>query len=157
MTERETADYWDSVNDVLDFAIDKEQEAADFYAYLAQMVENPAMTSVFEELTRVETGHKVKLQNIKSSGGLEAAVEKVLDLKIADYLVDVEPAPDMDYQQALIIAMKREQASHNLYTDLAAATEEKGVRDIMLSLAEEEARHKLRFETEYDEYVLKQN
>lgn len=63
----------------------------------------------------------------------------------------------MNYQEALIVAMKREQASHNLYADLAAATDEKGVRDLMLALAQEEARHKLRFETEYDEYILKED
>ena len=36
-----------------------------------------------------------------------AAEQKVLDLKIGDYLVDVEPTEHMDYQQALVVAMKK--------------------------------------------------
>jgi len=157
MTEAENAENWSSVNDLLDFAIDKEQEAAEFYADLAQNAENVAMRSVFEEFAGMEKGHKAKLQKVKGGGDLVPSAKKVLDLKIADYLVDIEPTPGMSYQQALTIAMKREQASYNLYSDLAAATEDKDVREIMLALVQEEAKHKLRFETEYDEYVLNQN
>jgi len=157
MTESGNAESWSSVGDLLDFAIDKEQEAVEFYTELAQNEGSGAMRSVFEEFAGMEKGHKAKLQKVKSGGGLEPSVKKVLDLRIADYLVDVEPTPGMSYQQALIIAMKREQASHNLYSDLAAATENKDVHHTMLALADEEAKHKLRFETEYDDHVLKEN
>jgi hypothetical protein len=36
------------------------------------------------------------------------------DLKVADYLVDVEPDSALDYQQALIVAMKREDAAFKM-------------------------------------------
>ena len=157
MTASQAVTHWDSIDDLLDFTIDKEQEAVEFYTDLAEKADNPAMRTVFAEFADVEKGHKARLQRVKKEGDLNPSASKVLDLKIADYLVDVEPEPGMNYQQALIIAMKREQASHDLYTDLAAATDEKDVRDLMLALAQEEARHKLRFETEYDEYVLKDN
>jgi len=157
MTADEYASHWDSVDDLLDFAIDREADAVAFYTTLAARPGNPTMRSVFDGFAREEKGHEAKLQKIKKSGSLKPSSKKVLDLKIADYLVDVEPTPDIDYQSALIVAMKRERASHNLYTDLAAATEEQDVRELMLALAQEEAKHKLRFETEYDEYVLKEN
>ena len=148
---------WNSADDILAFAIQKEQEAVEFYSDLAEHAERPEMCSVFREFADMERGHKMKLEGVKSRGGIELSAGKVQDLKIADYLVDVEPSPSMTYQQVLTVAMKREASAHKLYNDLAAATEEVEVRVMMLALAQDEARHKLRFETEYDEYVLKDN
>ena len=145
-----------SANDVLDFAIGKEQEAHDFYVVLAGQAANPAMAQAFREFAGEELGHKAKLQAVKSGEQLLAARSQVLDLKISDYLVDVEPGTLMTYQQALIVAMKLEKAAFRLYTDLAALVPA-GLRELFLSLAQEEAKHKLRFELEYDEQILKEN
>ena len=79
------------------------------------------------------------------------------DLKIGDYLADVDDSGELDYQKALIIAMKREKKSFKLYTDLATVTDNEDLRKTLLSLAQEEANHKLRFEIEYDDYVLTEN
>ena len=157
MTETNHQEHWASVEDLLDFAIGKEQEAVDFYTELAENARNPEMKPVFREFAGMEEGHKRRLQNIKQGGQLEASSDKVMDLKIADYLVNAEPGMDMSYQDALILAMKREQSAYNLYNDLAGIAEDKSVREAMIALADEEAKHKLRFETEYDEYVLKDN
>lgn len=146
-----------SVDEILDFAIGKEEEAVQFYEQMAGRVPAPHMQKVFRDFAREERGHKVKLQAIKQGKLLLPATAKIMDLKIADYLVDVSPDSDLDYQQALILAMKREKASFKLYTDLAAATEDDNVRMAMLALAQEEAKHKLRFEIEYDEQILTEN
>ena len=53
--------------------------------------------------------------------------------------------------------MKQEKAAFKLYSDLAEAAEDEGVRNTFLALAQEEAKHKLRFETEYDEHILSGN
>ena len=60
----------------------------------------------------------------------------------------------MDYQEALILAMKKEKASFRLYNDLAATTDDADLRSLLLGLAQEEAKHKLRLEVEYDEHFL---
>ncbi len=147
---------YSSVDKILDFAVAKEEESAEFYADLARQVEKPWMRRVFEEFSREEVGHKEKLLGIQQGKTLLPAEGKVLDLKIGDYLVDVEPTPDMEYQDALILAMKKEKASFRLYSDLAEATDDASLRATFLALAQEEAKHKLRFEVEYDEYVLKE-
>jgi rubrerythrin len=85
------------------------------------------------------------------------AAGKVMDLKIADYVMDVEPSSDLDYQDALILAMKEEKAAFRLYSDLAAATDDEALRVTLLALAQEEAKHKLRFEIEYDDHILTGN
>jgi len=143
-----------SVNEILDFAIGKEEKAAQLYSSLARQTGKSWMRRVFEEFAGEELGHKAKLLAIKQGKLLMPATERVLDLKIADYLMDVEPSPDLDYQDALIFAMKEEKAAFRLYTELAAATDDEALRATLLALAQEEARHKLRFEIEYDDHIL---
>ena len=149
-----------SVNNILDFAISEEEAAAKFYTDLAMKMEREWMQKVFEDFAKEEEGHKEKLLTVKA-GKIPLLTDKaVMDLKIGDYLVDVEPevqGQDLDYQQALILAMKKEKAAFKLYTDLAGQTEEKDYRNLFLALAQEEAKHKLRFEIEYDEQFLSEN
>ncbi len=148
---------WNSVDEVLDFAIGQEQEAYEFYTDLSGRMDRPWMSEIFKGFAKEEQGHKRKLEDIKSGKKLVPSQSKVLDLKIGDYLIDVQPAPDMDYQQALIVAMKKEKKAFKMYTDLAAAVEDASLQGIFMSLAQEEAKHKLRFEIEYDDYVMKEN
>ena len=56
-----------------------------------------------------------------------------------------------------MVAMSNEKAAFRLYTRLADEVASGEMRALFLSLAQEEARHKLRFELEYDEYVLRDN
>jgi rubrerythrin len=148
---------WTSAEEIIDFAILNEEEAATFYRDMATQSDSPQMRTIFEEFACEEDGHKLKLLGIKSGGSLRAPVEKILDLKIGDYLVEVKPSGCTDYQRALILAMHKEKAAFKLYSDLAEATENPGLKQTMLSMAQEEAKHKLRFEIEYEENILAEN
>ncbi len=148
---------WGSVDEALDFAIAREEEAHHFYADLATKVESGAMKKVFEQFSREELGHKKRLESIKAKQTLAPASQKVLDLQMSDYLVDVEPSATMSSQDALILAMKREKNAFKLYSDLAAATEDATLSATFSMLAQEEAKHKLRFELEYDEHEMQEN
>jgi rubrerythrin len=148
---------WKSTDEILDFAIEQEQKAYEFYTSLSGRMDRPWMSEIFKGFAKEEMGHKKKLIDIKGGKRLLAAKDKVLDLKIGDYLVDVEPSNDMDYQQALVVAMKKEKKAFKMYIDLAGATDDENLKEIFLGLAQEEAKHKLRFEIEYDEFVLTEN
>lgn len=148
---------WNSIEDVLDFAINSEEESVQFYTRLAERAKKPGMRAVFEGFAREEEGHKAKLTSIREGLTDLPAAAKVQDLKIGDYLVDQKPDPELDYQQALILAMKKEKAAFRLYTHLAELAESEKLRETFKTLAQEEAKHKLRFEMEYDDNVLKQN
>ncbi len=149
---------FENVNDALDFAIANEESAAAFYTRLAAKMDKPAMRKVFEDFAAEELGHKDKLVLIKEGKLLLSAGKKVADLRIGDYIDDIgEISEDMDYQHALTVAMKREKAAFKLYSDLAASVDDATVKDTFLALAQEEAKHKLRFEIEYDENVLMEN
>jgi rubrerythrin len=60
----------------------------------------------------------------------------------------------MTYQEALLFAMKAEKAAFVLYTKLAEVTSDAGLQRVFRNLAQEEAKHKLRFEIEYDDHIL---
>lgn len=146
------------IDEILDFAIEREIEANEFYTDLAKRMETPAMREVFEDFAEEELGHKAKLEAVRKGEKLQPAKpESVQTLKIADYVVDVQPRPDMDYADALIVAMRKEKASYRLYLDLAEAVEPEEVKQTFLWLAGEEAKHKMRFEIEYDDVVLKED
>ena len=142
-----------TVEELLDFAISEEAAAVTFYTRLAERADKPAMREAFEGFAAEEAEHKSKLLAVKAGASLGPADQPVMDLKIADYLVDVEPGDDMSYQDALVMAMKKEKAAFKLYSDLAAAAEDENTRAIFLALAREEAKHKLRFEIEYDDMM----
>lgn len=146
-----------SIDNILDFAIDNEQGAVDFYTGLAANSRNEEMEAVFTQFAKEEMGHKARLLKIKTEGTFNVKTEKVLDLKMSDYLVDVEPRPDMTYEEALIIAMKREKNAFKLYTKLAEKAPTADLQKIFQSLAIEESKHKLRFELEYDDVVMREN
>jgi rubrerythrin len=149
---------FNSTNEVLDFAIGKEQEAHDFYIGLAEKVKTPGMKQVFKDFALQEHGHKVKLLAVKSGQTGLPSDAKIKDLKIGDHLEDVgEVGPNIDYQTALIIAMKAEKNAFRLYSELVAATTDPNLKTILMGLANEEAIHKLRFEVEYDDHFLTEN
>ena len=142
-----------SVNDILDFAIKNEQDSYDLYIKLAKDAENPATEKFLHELAEEETSHKEKLLQLKEDGTLEPDKDSILDLKIADYLVDVEPSETMDYTKALIYAIKAEKAEFRLYMDMADKARNPEIRKVLKMLAQEEAKHKLRLEIEYDDFM----
>jgi rubrerythrin len=146
-----------SVDEILDFAIQREEEAHDFYKNLSGQMKNPQMKKVFEEFANEEKAHKVKLQKIKVDKTLIPAKKNIQSLDIGDYLVDVEVTEDLDYQDALNLAMKKEKAAFKLYLDLASSTDDSGLQSLFSALAQEEAKHKLRFELEYDEFIYSEN
>jgi len=148
----------DSVDKILDFAIRKEEEAADFYTGLADKFASKRMKNVFLDFAGEEKGHKAKLLALKEGKAMLSAEKKILDLKIGDHLLDVDLSGGIgDYQQALILAMKAEKAAYKMYHDLASATDEPQLKETLLALAQEEAKHKLRFEIEYDDNILTEN
>jgi desulfoferrodoxin-like iron-binding protein len=146
-----------SVQEILDFAIEKEEEARQFYLEWSNKLENKTLREQFVQFAGEENKHKERLQRVKSGSTFKPSAKQVTDLKIVDYLVDIVPTPDMDYQEALIVAMRREKASFKFYNDLAAMAEEEALHETFLALAQEEAKHKLRLETFYEKEIYTEN
>ncbi|MCP4547710.1 MAG: ferritin family protein [bacterium] len=148
---------WNSFEDILTFAINSEENAAAFYRDLAAKSDNADMAAALEEFAVEEDGHKAILESIRESNMAVPSDEEIVDLKIVDYLVEVDPTEDLNYRKVLILAMKREKAAFALYTRLAGKADDPKLRKLLQALAQEEAKHKLRFEIEYDDYILSEN
>ncbi len=146
-----------NVNEVLDFAIDSEQQAADFYDNLAKEASTKEMQKTFDRFAKEEKGHKARLLKIKNEGVFETKKEDVLDLKMTDYLVAAPASGNMSYQDALILAMKREKAAFKLYIKLSEIVQSDDLKNIFRKLANDEAKHKLSFELEYDTIIYREN
>ena len=146
-----------SVDEILDFAIGEEEKAAAFYNDLAGKVDKDHIKKLFLGFAKEEMGHKAKLMAAKEGKLLKKSEKAIVDLKIGDHLEQVELTTGIDYQDALIVAMKAEKNAFILYTNLAEKTDDPGLREVLTGLAQEEAKHKLRFELEYDELVFTEN
>ena len=147
---------FNSVEEILEFAIAREAEANQFYRTLTNLVENPAVSEIILEFAKEELEHKAKLELefIKTVKVLPPT-EKVL-IPDHDYILsDVDAALDMDYKDILMLGMEKEEASFRTYVNLLANVDDEQSREVLLALAEEEVKHKLRFETEYDMLLKK--
>ena len=138
-----------SVDEILDFAIGREIEAFQLYIELSGKVEKPQMRKVLKAFAIEEQEHKAKLEEAKAEG-IVISDEEVGSLGIAEDIEGGEFRPDMSYADILILAMKKEDISVRLYTELAKITQDEKLKDMFLWLVQEETEHKLRFELEYD-------
>ena len=137
-----------SADDILDFAIARENQAHEFYIQLAGLATKPEVRRAIHDFAIDELQHGIRLEAIKA-GETSFLDEDAGSLNIEENTPEAESGPEMSYVDLLAVAMKREKAAFRLYTNLASVAK-KELRDTFLGLAREEAGHKLRLEIEYD-------
>ena len=145
---------FESFEDIIAFAIKKEEEAIDSYGSMAEIAKSPGIRELLLELQEEEKNHKTLLQNITTERIESLKIKEVMDLKISDYLVEEPPSPEMTFQDLLILAAKKEQAAVELYSDLGNKAEEEELKKLFEFLVMQEKSHKLKLEKEYDAHVL---
>ncbi len=146
-----------SVKGVIEFALEKEAESEELYHMLARQADSERAAEIFNELAVEEGKHHKALTHLDPDQLDHIEVKDVADLKISDYLREVSYSADMTYQDILVFAMKSEEHSHSLYEGLAEHTRDPELKQIFDFLSKQEARHKLRLETEYDDTILKED
>ena len=145
-------------NEIIDFAISKEEEAVQFYQELQNRAKFNSQKTVLKEFENMEKGHINILNNIKQKNEKHFEnIPNVQDLSISNYLVETEFTESSDYQDIIIIAMKREEKAFNLYNDLASKTTDIEIKNLFEKLSSEEAKHKLHFEKIYEDEILTDN
>jgi len=142
---------FETVEEILELAVAREEDAHIVLMALAARMVNPDMRKVFEELAAEELEHKARLElEIVKTGRIVTESKKKLYFEANDYAEDVGSEIDMDYKDLLTMAMQKEESSFRLYVDLASRVTDEDAYETLLALAEEEVRHKMRFEMEYD-------
>jgi len=141
---------FESYDEILDLAIAREEDANQFYLALAARVQRPEMRKVFEELAGEELEHKAKLElEVMKTGRVVTTMQDV-DIGVERAVGFNKADLDMDYKDVLIIAMQKEESAFKLYVDLAGRVTNEDSKETLLTLAQEEVKHKLRFEMEYE-------
>ncbi|GBC60368.1 rubrerythrin [Desulfonema ishimotonii] len=148
---------FESLKDMIDFAIEKEQEAADFYTEASGQEAFSGSKEMLREFAREELKHKKMLEDMKSKGIDDSVNEYTFkwipDIRRSDYVDDLTYAKGMGYRDMLMLAMKREEKALKLYNELLSMAEDDLARNFFKVLCQEEAKHKLALETMYDDYM----
>jgi rubrerythrin len=144
-------------NEILDFAVEREKEAVQFYRDLQNEAHFADQKVFLQELESMEMGHIIMIENIRNQKPSELVIKQVPNLHISEYLVSDVDHLDLTYQNILIKAMKREEMSTKLYTDMSKKFPDAELSRVFAKLASEEAGHKLRFEKLYDEWISQGN
>jgi rubrerythrin len=140
-----------SIEEVLEFAIERELEANQFYLTLARQMNKPLVKKMFEELAEEELEHKTKLEfEIIKEGKVAALKTQAVDFHEEDFIIDGPDSLDMDYSDVLVLGIQKEETSYRLYAELLSIVNDMSVRETLFWLIEEEVKHKLRFENEYN-------
>jgi len=141
-----------SLAEVIDFAVRREEEAHNFYKSLAEKIDDPFLQQLFKEFAEEEAKHQKTLLELDATGIeriFRNITQEIDNLNIAARVQEVPPDTQLDLKQALILAMKREDKSHQLYSLLGELSTDETISLLFVGLAQEEARHRHRIETAY--------
>jgi rubrerythrin len=152
-------DSLDSIDAVLDFAIQRERDSRKLYMEYAAKTDHAGLRSLLLAMADQEKGHEQILADLKSRRSIDPLLSKprALDLRISDYTVDVGFDPGMGYQDFLLLVIKKEEKSYLLYERLESLSSAEALKYIFKGLAEEEKRHKALAQDRYDLEILTEN
>jgi rubrerythrin len=147
-----------SFEEIIDFAIEKEKEAAAFYTEAAKQTSFAGVKESLEEMAQEEKKHQSMLENLESNKEVleEYKFKWIPDMKRSDYMVDLKYQDGMSYPDILRLAMKREEQALKMYNELQKKTDNPEHIKFLKVLCQEEAKHKLFLETLYDDFMAEQ-
>ncbi len=146
---------FDSIADLLHFAISREQASKRFYLDMALRMKDTNTRNILEVIAAQEEKHEeaLKLEVLKQGLTLSPDFDASVPAAVYDWHKTLMKDPDtanMSYIDALAMAIDKERASFQLYTQMIGMTQDMELRRMLLELAEEEMRHVIQFEREYD-------
>ena len=137
---------FNSYKRVIEFAIGQEVKAHRLYMDLSKKMLLPGICELCEELAKEELEHKAKLEkeSIKRC-------ELVSPVNLSKYRILYSDVNIFKNRiEMFAFEIKKEQASVQLYQDLAAIVRNEDARQMFQWLAQEESGHKRRFGDEYN-------
>jgi len=143
-----------SFESVIQFAIKREEEAIKGYSDMSEIAKEPGLKKLLLELKKEEENHKKLLQGLSKKEIETYEDQQVEDLKISDYLVEEPLDEEMNFQDLLVFAAKKEQKAVELYSGLACMMKDPELKKLFEFMVEQEKSHKLKLETEYEKHVM---
>ncbi len=147
------------INEILDFAIEKEIEAQKTYLAYAASAGGRSLRKLLLSMVDQEKDHEKSLRELKERGDVLGAFQPAgdVDIELDKYTVDIEYRDDMNYQDFLLLVIKKEEKSYELYKALEATAKDTDVKYLFSRLAEEEKKHKKWAQDRYDLEILTDN
>lgn len=143
-----------SFDQIVKFAISREEAAIKAYGDMGERAQFPGLKELLMELQDEEKNHKKLLENISEGQVQDLEIKEVPDLKISDYLTEEPPTDDMNFQDLLILAAKKEQQAVELYSALEKSADDEELKKLFQFLIQQEKAHKLKLESEYEKHIL---
>ncbi|MBF0449030.1 MAG: ferritin family protein [Magnetococcales bacterium] len=140
--------------EIILFAMQHEDEEAAYYESLAHRSSSTDQKNALLAHAEEERNHKRHLQKILENGNLPSGPHIVpdVDMKLVETLtVSPSQSGEISFEEALIMAAKREKAAEQFYRSLAQEAQDPGLQETLIFLADQEARHAGQLEREYDD------
>jgi rubrerythrin len=134
---------------ILADAIQSEVEAQTFYLSVAEKTENSFLKELFLSFSKEEQKHRHILERFRDRPSEAINFTKVPDFHVAETVETPKLTMDMRPQDAIALAMKKEQEAMEHYTQLANACTDSEHKNLFLELAAMEGEHKHRMEAAF--------
>jgi rubrerythrin len=135
----------------IDTAIKREEDAYTFYMALHGKVTDPSVRETIQWIAGEEQKHKAFLVNYRKGdfGASSLRLSEVAYYKIAEHQNEPEVTENMNSADVYLVASHRELRSHRFYTALANQHAAGEAREMLLTMANEELKHKEKMEYLY--------
>ena len=134
---------------IMDRAIESEMEAARFYSNVAEKTTNSYLKEMFITFSKEEQKHRRILEGFRNKPSSAISFAKVPDFGVSETIPEPVLSIDMQPADAIALAMKKEEEAMRQYSQLAAACEDAGQKNIFLELAAMEREHKAKMEAAF--------
>ncbi|MDD1719865.1 MAG: ferritin family protein [Methanoregulaceae archaeon] len=130
-------------------AISKEVESYVFYRSVQEKVNDAALKKLFKELAEQETGHREFLEGLLIKPAAALHFDQNKDYKVSGTLEKPTVTIDMKPVDGIALAIKKEEDSMNMYTQLSGLSTDGEQKKLFSELAKMELSHKTRLEDIY--------
>lgn len=129
-------------------AIGNEIEAYQFYAGVAEKVQDSNLRLIFTDLAEEEKKHREFLEGVLADTK-PMSIDDTKDYKVSATVDKPKLSIGMKPADAIALAMKNEEEAMNMYAGLAVICTDKEQKELFESLARMEKGHKVRLEEMY--------
>jgi len=140
-----------SMEEVIDRAIQREEESYALYEKLTGVVQDAASRDTLHFMAGEELKHKAALQRYKSGemGKAVLSMTTVADARVVEALGAPDMSGPLQHKDIFLFAAGREKASHEFYQRLAEVQPPGDLQTMLYAFAGEELRHKEKVEYLY--------
>lgn len=139
----------EELRSIIDFAVENEIEAYEFYRDAAEKVDDDFLKETFQDLASEELEHKKFLQEFLVSEVEEIKLKEFSDYKISETIDKPELSVAMKFSDAIALAIKNEEEAMFMYQSLAEACVDEEHEKLFTGLMDMEQMHKAKLEEIY--------